>query len=232
MNLLGLYGNARNYMGLENISYAIYDDSKLIEEILDHQAWLALEMLKKVFADGIMLNWVWLWEDMCFNKGPLVSPKWVKDFMVPRYRKVIDLLLENGTDALILDCDGNIDELIGIWVDIGINATYPLECAAGMDARKLRKRFGNNLIIFGNVDKQALAGSKSEIDREVLKVKEMIASSGYFVNADHHIPPDVSYQNIVYFINEVRKLSAFEETKRTIHPLISGQPEHKIDKND
>lgn len=216
MNLLSLYGNARNYMGVENISYALYDDPMLVEEIIEHQAFLALEMLRKVFAEGIKLNWVWIWEDMCFNKGPLVSPKWVKECMVPRYRKVVDLLLENGTEALICDCDGNIDALMPIWLDVGINATYPLECAAGMDARVYRKKFGDNLIIFGNVDKRALAGSKQDIDQEVAKVKELIGHSGYFVNADHHIPPDVSYENIVYFINEVRKLSAFEETKRII----------------
>jgi uroporphyrinogen decarboxylase len=216
MNLLSLYGNPRNYMGVENISYAIYDEPKLVEEMIDHQAWLAYEMVKKVFDAGITLNWVWIWEDMCFNKGPLVSPKWVREFMLPRYRKITDLLHNNGVDALICDCDGNVDELMDIWIEAGINATYPLECAAGMDARTYRKRYGNDLIIFGNVDKRALAKGKNDIDAEVEKVKELISHSGYFINVDHHIPPDVSYENLVYFINEVRKLSAFEETRRII----------------
>jgi len=93
--------------------------------------------------------------------------------MVPRYRKVVDLLRANGVDALILDCDGNIDELLPIWVDSGINATYPLERAAGMNARKVRAKYGKDLIIIGNVDKRALALGKDEIDSELELVAEM-----------------------------------------------------------
>jgi hypothetical protein len=47
---------------------------------------------------------------MCFNKGPLVSPQFVKKHMVLRYRKVASLLRENRVEALILDCDGTIDK--------------------------------------------------------------------------------------------------------------------------
>jgi uroporphyrinogen decarboxylase len=216
MNLLSLYGNPRNYMGVEAISMAIYDNPSLVEEMVEWQSHLALEMLKKVFAAGVTLEWVWIWEDMCFNKGPLVSPEWVKRVMVPRYRPVVDLLRANKVDALILDCDGKIDELESIWVDCGINGTYPLECAAGMDARNVRKKFGKNLIIFGNVDKRALAQGRAAIDGELAKVRELLKTGGYFPNADHHIPPDVPYGNIRYFMNELRKMSDYPEARRSI----------------
>jgi uroporphyrinogen decarboxylase len=208
MNLLSIYGNPRNYMGLEGISLAIYEDLKLVEEMMDHQAWLAGEMLKKVFAEGVTLDWVWLWEDMCFNKGPLVSPQFVKKHMAPRYRKVVDLLRQNGVEALILDCDGNVDELLPIWIDCGINATYPLECAAGMDGRQVRKRFGKDLIIIGNIDKRALAKGKTEIDQELAKVRELLGYGGFFPNVDHHIPPDVPYENIRYLFEQIKAMRA------------------------
>ncbi len=207
INLMSLYGNPRNYMGVENLSYAIYDDPHLVEEMVEHQAWMAYEIAKKVFDAGITLEWVWIWEDMCFNKGPLVSPDWVRRVLAPRYRKVVDLLRSNGVDALILDCDGNIEELLPIWVDCGINATYPLERAAGMDARAVRARYGRNLIIMGNVDKRALAGSRAEIDAEIELVADLTRGSGYFVNADHHVPPDVSWDSFRYFLEQVKALS-------------------------
>lgn len=206
MNLLSIYGNPRNYMGLEGISIAIHEDRKLVEEIMDHQAWMAYEMCKKVFDSGVTLEWVWIWEDMCFNKGPLVSPQFVREVMVPRYRKVVDLLRDNGVDALILDSDGNIEELLPIWLDCGINATYPLECAAGMDARKLRRKFGKNLVMIGNIDKRALAAGKHQIDAELDKVRDLLRYGGYFPNVDHHIPPDVPYRNARYLFDEIRKM--------------------------
>ena len=216
MNLLSLYGNPRNYMGLENLSYAIFDNIALVEEMIEWQAYLAYEMAKKVFASGVTLDWVWIWEDMAFNKGSLVSPSFVRKYMAPKYRKVVDLLRSNGVEALILDCDGNIDELLPIWIDCGINATYPLECAAGMDGRKVREKYGNNIILVGNIDKKALAKGKKEIDAEIVKAKSLLEHSGYFPSVDHHIPPDVPYENMVYFLNELHKLSDYEETRRFI----------------
>jgi uroporphyrinogen decarboxylase len=206
MNLLSLYGNPRNYMGLQGISLAIHDDPALVEEIMDHQAWMAYEMAHRVFDAGISLDWVWIWEDMCFNKGPLVSPAFVRRVMVPRYRKVVDLLRSHGVDALILDSDGNIEELLPAWIDAGINATYPLERAAGMDARSLQRRYGRDLILFGNIDKRALAQGRREIDGELARVHELLRHGGYFPNVDHHIPPDVPYENARYLFDEIKKM--------------------------
>ena len=201
MIVLSLFGMPRNYMGLENISFAMYDNPSLVEEMIEWQAYLSYEMLKEVFNRGITLDWVWLWEDMCYNKGSLVSPAFVKKTMVPRYRKVVDLLLNNGVKALILDSDGNTEELLPIWIDCGINAHYPFEIASNMDPLRLRRKYGKNLIIIGGIDKRMLARGKTEIDREVETARLLIRQGGYFVNCDHHIPPDISYDNITYFID-------------------------------
>jgi uroporphyrinogen-III decarboxylase len=81
----------------------------------------------------------------------------------------------------------------------GVDKIRPLERAAGMDARKLRREYGRDLILMGNVDKRALAEGREAIDKEVEMVKELIHTSGYFVNADHFISTDVSYEKMKYF---------------------------------
>ena len=216
MTALSLYGCPRNYMGVENLSYALYDDPKLVEEMVEWQAYLGYEMIKKVFDAGVTLDWVWLWEDMAYKGGSLVSPAWVKRVMVPRYRKVVDLLRSQSVDALVLDCDGNVDELLPIWVDCGINAIYPMEVAAGNDSLQARRRFGKDLVIVGGVDKRALAQGQREIDAEVAKCRELLKHGGFFPSVDHHIPPDIPYENMVYFLNELRKLSEYPETRRIL----------------
>ncbi|HCT92797.1 MAG TPA: hypothetical protein DF613_15670 [Lachnospiraceae bacterium] len=206
MSLMSLYGNIRNYMGMENVSVAIYEEPEFVEEMLDRQAWLAEEMLKKVYESGVTLDWVFIWEDMCYNKGPMVSPAWFKEFMVPRYQRVTKMLKEHGCKMIAVDCDGKIDDLIPLWLESGVNSVWPLERTAGMDARKLRKEYGRDLILMGNVDKRSLAEGREAIDREVTMVEELIHTSGYFVNVDHFIPPDVSYENMKYFVDRVRAL--------------------------
>jgi hypothetical protein len=46
--------------GLENLSYAIFDNIALVEEMIEWQAYLAYEMAKKVFESGVTLDWVWI----------------------------------------------------------------------------------------------------------------------------------------------------------------------------
>jgi uroporphyrinogen decarboxylase len=153
---------------------------------------------------------------MAFKGGSLVDPSWVKKYMVPRYMKVPELMLDNGIDALILDCDGNCEELMPMWIECGINGLYPFERAANMDPLRLRKQYGKDLLIFGGVDKRSLAAGKAEIDKELEMVKELLSYSGYMPNCDHHITPDISYENIVYFMNELRKLDAYTDNPRFI----------------
>ncbi len=216
MLLFSLYGNLRQYMGLENLSLAIYDNISLIEEMMDWQVHMAEEMLKKVLDSGVTLEWVWIWEDMAYKGGSLVDPSFVKKYMVPRYKKITETLIDNGVDALILDCDGNCKELLPHWIECGINGLFPFERAAGMDPIKLRKEYGKDLIIIGGVDKKALARGKNEIDQELEMVKVLLEGSGYFPNCDHHLAPDIPYENIVYFINELRKLSDYDTGPRFI----------------
>ena len=135
---------------------------------------------------------------------------------MPRYRPVVDLLLENGVDALIIDCDGNIEELLPIWVDIGINAIYPVEIAANNDPIAMRKKFSNNLVIIGGIDKRELAKGKAEIDRQVDIVRELLPHSGYFPNCEHYIPLNVPYGIVKYWINEMRKLLNDPALRRVI----------------
>jgi len=84
----------------------------------------------------------------------------------PRYHQVTDLLHRSGIDIIFVDSDGNVNELIPLWLECDINYIWPLEVAAGNDAVALRKQYGKDLILGGNIDKRALIKGK-EAMREV-----------------------------------------------------------------
>jgi uroporphyrinogen decarboxylase len=149
------------------------------------------------------------------NTGSIISPKFVKEHM-HRYRRITDICHSHGVNAVIVDCDGYVDELMPLWLDSGINATYPLECAANNDAREYRKKYGKDLILFGNIDKRKLTKGKKEIDDELDKVRELIKLGGYFPGCDHHVPPDVPYENFKYLINELFQMNEDPELRRII----------------
>ena len=142
----------------------------------------------------------------------LISPAMVKKFMMPRYKRIVDLLHSYSVDIILLDSDGKVNELIPLWLECGVNFHWPLESAAGMDAVVLRKKYGKDLIMAGNLDKRALLKGKEAIREEVMsKVPFLVESGGYFPSIDHIVPPDVTWDNYVYFINTLREVAGLEK---------------------
>jgi len=56
----------------------------------------------------------------------------------------------------IVDSDGDIRELIPLYLDCGVNGFLPFEVQAGMDIRDIRRQYPE-LIVVGGIDKLAVA---------------------------------------------------------------------------
>jgi len=207
----GFYGFLREWVGTERILYMFYDDPALIEDMMDTVLHLELEVIKRTVKD-IKVDQANFWEDMCYKTGPLISPDMVRKFMMPRYKKITDLLRSNGVDIIYLDSDGNVEQLVPLWLESGINLIWPFEVAAGNDAVATRKKYGKDLIIGGTIDKRALIKGKEAIREEVMsKVPFLLEQGGYFPSIDHLVPPDVTFENYCYYINTLREAAGLEK---------------------
>ncbi len=207
----GFYGYLREWIGTERILYMFYDDPGLIEDMMEQMLYLETEVIKRTLKD-IKVQQATFWEDMCYKAGPLISPDMVRKFMLPRYKKITDLLHSHGVDIIFLDSDGNIEQLIPLWLEVGINFIWPFEVAAGNDAVAIRKKYGKDLIIGGTIDKRALIKGKEAIREEVIsKVPFLLEQGGYFPSIDHLVPPDVTFENYCYYINLMREVAGLEK---------------------
>lgn len=201
------YGYLRDLWGVEALSYLFYDDPTLIEEMIETLTELSLGLLDRVLASGIQLDWVMFWEDMAYKNGPLLSPELYRRYCLPLLAKVMARVQAAGIPVAMLDSDGDVRELISLWLDLGITVMHPMEAASGMDIREERKKYGRRLAVFGGIDKRALAGSRADIDAEVLpKLRAGFADGGFIPACDHGIPPDVSFENFCYFRELVRRV--------------------------
>jgi len=213
--LSGFFGMLREWMGLEGLLYAFYDDPSLVEDMMDQLLYLDMNVAQRAIKD-LKIEVVRFWEDMAYRTGPLISPDLFKKYMIPRYRQIADFLRRNGILTLYVESDGNINELIPIWLnDCGVNMHSPLEVAAGMDAVALRKRYGKDLILCGGIDKRVFVQGKRAIYEETMsKVPFLVETGGCFPNIDGSIPPEISLEDFRYFINLLRKIGGMEELPR------------------
>jgi hypothetical protein len=79
--------------------------------------------------------------------------------------------------------------------------------AADNDILVVRKKYGKNLILMGGIDKRALAAGRPQIDEELQnKVKPLLDGSGYFPMLDHYAPPDIPFENYLYYKMKLKSL--------------------------
>ena len=207
----GLFMCVREFMGLENSLYTFYDDPKLIDDMMDQVLYLELEVVRRAGKD-LKIEIARISEDIGYKTGPLISPDMVKKHMIPRYRKLVDMLHGCGVDIVQMDSDGDVNELIPLWLEIGINFIWPLEVAAGMDAVALRKKYGKDLILGGNIDKLVFTRGENAIREEVMsKVPFLLKTGGYFPCLDHIVPPDISLSDFRYYINLLREIGGMDK---------------------
>ena len=210
MEVGGFFGYLNMWVGTENLMLMFYDEPALIEDMMDTILHLEMEMVKKVTTD-IPLDYVWYWEDMAYKGGPMISPAMVRKFMLPRYRRLNELVLDSGCEFSYLDSDGNVEQLIPLWLDVNIRFFWPLECAAGMDPLALREKYGKDIILAGGLDKREMMRDKASLKREVMsKVPSLVQTGAYFPSCDHVVPIDMPFENFCYYINLLREIRGDE----------------------
>ncbi|MBI4026752.1 MAG: hypothetical protein HY360_17345 [Verrucomicrobia bacterium] len=202
-----LFGWLRDWMGLEGISYLVHDDPKLFEEMVVTIADLVVEAHRRVFRQGAQFDACAMWEDMCCNAGPLLAPDKFKKYLVPHYQRITEQLRQHGCDVVWLDCDGNIEALLPLWLDAGVTCMLPIEVGTwGADPIKMRKQYGKELLLMGGFDKHILAKGQRDIEKEIHRLTPLVEEGGYVPFCDHRVPPDVPLESYLHYLKTARQV--------------------------
>ena len=200
----GFFSSARYLFGDVDVLYAFHDNPKLIQNINSYLCDFWIALYERVIQD-IQPDAGFIWEDMCYKTGPLISPKMFEEYMLPFYKKLCGFFRDHGIKNIQVDTDGNAWRLIPLFLEGGVTCLFPMEVAAGMDVAKLREAFPT-LQMIGGVDKKELMKDKKAIDRYLEeKIFPTMKKGGYIPMVDHLVPPDVSWENFSYYRNRLNE---------------------------
>lgn len=201
--VVGGYMYLRSLVGPLQLLYMFYDNPSLIHDCM--QSWLNVadrmtaEYQKHVTVDEILFD-----EDICYNKGSLISPDMIREFIMPYYQQYINNVkrrqLDPGRHLYIhVATDGYLDSIIDVYRDIGVDRMSPFEVASGCDVRKtgiLRPY----MVMSGGIDKRVLASSKDDIDRYLADLLPVMKKrGGYIPTCDHGVPAEVTLENYLHY---------------------------------
>jgi uroporphyrinogen decarboxylase len=208
VTLAPLMGWIRNWMGVENMSFLVFDTpdvyTEIVETLADLTCWGIDQVASRMDTApdlGVC------WEDICYSNGPLVSPTVFERHVAPAYARVRKKLEQVGTKLLAVDCDGLIEPLLGLWLEAGANLHYPVEIGTwNANPMALRKKFGKELRMIGGFNKLALEQGQEAIDAEIERRTPLLKEGGYIIMPDHHITPGTPLENYRYYLDRIRNL--------------------------
>jgi uroporphyrinogen decarboxylase len=211
MRFNGFYGFGAEIMGIPTFNLMFYKDPELIHDMIEYWEYFTVETIRsavETLQDRIDV--VYLWEDFADRHGPCISPKLFKEFFLPHYKRVTGFLAKNKIDRVLMDSDGNINPILDLVAESGINGLWPLEVNSGMNAIEVRKKYGDKFFLIGNLDKSELAkggqSMKKEVDSKVPVLKEM---GGYIPGADHVIPVEMTLERFKEYAEYIKPMLAY-----------------------
>jgi uroporphyrinogen decarboxylase len=204
-----LFGQIRNWLGVEGISYLYADDEELYDEIINTVGELIYKTTKRALESGITFDFAHFWEDICFKNGPLVVPSVFAAKVGPHYRRITDLVKSHGIKIVSLDCDGLIDSLLPVWFENGVNTMFPVEVGTWMASiAPWRDKYGKNLRGVGGMIKHILSQDKKAVDAEIERLKPLVDLGGFLPCPDHRLPPDTKWELTQYYCDRMRSVFA------------------------
>jgi uroporphyrinogen decarboxylase-like protein len=203
-----MMGWIRNWMGVENMSYLMYDAPDVYHDMVDTLAELTCWSLDQIIPKmHTKPDLGFGWEDICGKNGPLVSPPLFREHVAPGYLKMREKLESYGVKFLGIDSDGFVEPLMKDWLDAGVNVHFPIEIGTwDADSMTLRKKFGKDLHVIGGYNKLALEKGRDAIDAELARRIPIMKAGGFVLMPDHLITPGTPLDDYKYYLDRVREL--------------------------
>jgi uroporphyrinogen decarboxylase len=187
--------------GMEQAYVDLMLEPEIASYCLDKLFDLAYESSLRTYEqipDQVMFSYVA--EDMGSQESLLFSPKTIRQVLIPRMKRMIDLAHEAGA-FVFHHSDGAIRPILPDMIETGIDILNPIQWrCTGMEREGLKRDFGDQVIFHGGVDNQyTLArGTVEEVRSEVLdNIRILGEGGGYILAPCHNIQVVSPAENIV-----------------------------------
>ena len=181
-------------MGADGLGFALFDNPKLLETVLDRYAEHNIELME--IYNNIGLDFVITYDNICYNNGPIISPKAFREFFIPREKKVA----ESCKLPWACHMDGNITKIVDDLLTLGMNALHPIEATNPQtNLKEMKEKYGDRVCLWGNIDINyvLMEGTKEEVEKEVLRcLEEGSPNGGYIIGSSNCLAEYLNMDNV------------------------------------
>jgi len=206
----GVFVRSWRLTGMTNYMMKLYQDPVFVHRVAALVTEYNLKQLDLLADAGIDVLIVE--DDIATTKTLLISPKHFREFVNPYNRKLVDRAHELGL-KVVRHSDGNLWSIMDTLVDSGYDGLNPLEPQAGMDLKKVKAAWGDDICLLGNIDCQELLpdGTPEQVEKAVKHAIDVTAKGGgYIVCSSNSLHPGVNPENCMAMFKAAKKYGRYE----------------------
>ncbi|MEM2561011.1 MAG: uroporphyrinogen decarboxylase family protein [Candidatus Bathyarchaeia archaeon] len=203
----------KNLRGQKQAYIDLIANPDIVHYCLDKLFEFCYENTKLIYEQlpgKIMLSYVA--EDFGSQTGLLYSPSQIKEFFLPRMKRMIDLAHHHSV-YVFFHSDGSIRKIIPDMIKAGIDILNPIQWRCkDMDREELKREFGDKVVFHGGMDNQQTLpfGSEEDVRREVRdNIRILGRGGGYILAPCHNIQPITPVRNILAMYDEGYKIGKY-----------------------
>ena len=165
-------------------------------------------------ALGDNIDMIKIGDDLGTQDRLMISPKMYRKMLKPIHADLIQFIKQHTKAKVFFHTDGDVFDLIGDFIEIGVDILNPVQTSAGKmaDLEGLKNNFGKDLVFCGAVDTQYYlpSGTPEEIREEMKRVIGVLGKDGGYMAASvHTIMHEVPPENILAFVDAVEEFGRY-----------------------
>lgn len=199
----GMLGHSYAFLaGFDKFISDMVINPEFYKALMEHILHLNVTWINEYFGRlGDYPDVILIGDDMGAQDGPFMSVEMFRKFVKPYMRDLIRAIRKNSKAKIKLHSCGSVYKLIPEFMDIGVDILNPIQpLAKDMAPEKLKKEFGNKIVLHGGIDEQRLLafGTKEEVIEGTKRYLDILApGGGYIAAASHNIEPETKPEVVV-----------------------------------
>ena len=207
-----LYERAWTLRGMENLLADFHEHPQFVRDLFDRIADYNIAQVREALKHDI--DAIYFGDDWGQQRGLQMGPRIWREFLYPVLCRMYGVVRQAGKFVMIHSC-GDVDELFDDLIAAGVNCFNPFQPEV-MDVEQLLPRYRGRLAFHGGMSTQRTLpfGTADEVRAETRRLLELGREGGYIFAPAHDVEGDVPLENILAFLEELRRQPGYAMAQR------------------
>ena len=204
----GIFESSQDLVGFESLCLMQSDDPELFADLFRKIGDLYVSLWSGMIRDySDIFVFFRMGDDLGYKTSTMLAPATIRQFIMPQYKRVVDLVHQSGKRFLMHSC-GCIFEVMEDLIALGIDAKHSNEDQIAPFERWI-ELYNDRIGLFDGIDVNTLCRDQyDEIYREVLDkgTRFRRKARGYGIGSGNSIPEYVPVEGFMAMVEAVKEI--------------------------